>query len=123
MAHAVQEIAFSHYYEGTIHRLLEYFNIILSLHSLHSIAYDSFYLHLLYWCFFLEFVAYAEAVGRSENPGVPIKMWGHNRFPLVEIGLTDLPKAEPSAPPETTGLESDYRLREVLKYLMNPKSM
>ena len=29
----------------------------------------------------------------SENPGVPVVMWGHNLPPLVEIGLTDLPKS------------------------------
>ena len=48
------------------------------------------------------------AVGRSENPGVPILYGGHNLPPIVEIGLTDLPKfggtmASP-APPGTTGL-------------------
>ena len=31
------------------------------------------------------------AVGRSENPGVPVLFGGHNRSLLVEIGLTDLP--------------------------------
>ena len=43
------------------------------------------------------------AVGRSENPGVPIVIWGHNRRPLVEIGLTDLSKSG-GAMAETTGL-------------------
>ena len=38
------------------------------------------------------------AVGRSENPGVPVLFGGHNLTPLVEIGLTDLPKSG------TTGL-------------------
>ena len=33
------------------------------------------------------------AVGRSENPGVPVLFGGHNLPPLVEIGLTDLPKS------------------------------
>ena len=33
------------------------------------------------------------AVGRSENPGVPVLFGGHNLTPLVEIGLTDLPKS------------------------------
>ena len=32
------------------------------------------------------------AVGRSENPGVPVLFGGHNLPPLVEIGLTDLQK-------------------------------
>ena len=31
-------------------------------------------------------------VGRPENRGVPVLFGGHNLFPLVEIGLTDLPK-------------------------------
>ena len=48
------------------------------------------------------------AVGRSENPGVPVLFGGHHLPPLVEIGLTDLPKSRgamaPSAPPGTTGL-------------------
>ena len=47
-------------------------------------------------------------VGRSENPDVPVLFAGHNLLPLVEIGLTDLPKSEgamaPPAPPGTTGL-------------------
>ena len=33
------------------------------------------------------------AVGRSENPGEPVLFGGHNLSPLVEIGLTDLPKS------------------------------
>ena len=47
------------------------------------------------------------AVGRSENPGVPVLFGGHNLPPMYEIGLTDLPGAMP--PPGTTGLsyESD----------------
>ena len=32
------------------------------------------------------------AVGRSENPGVPVLLGGHNLPLLVEIGLIDLPK-------------------------------
>ena len=32
------------------------------------------------------------AVGRSENPVVPLLFGGHNLSPLVEIGLTDLSK-------------------------------
>ena len=34
----------------------------------------------------------SRAVGRSENPGVPVLFGGHNLPALVEIGLTDLPK-------------------------------
>ena len=30
------------------------------------------------------------AVGRFENPEVPVVMWGYNLPLLVEIGLTDL---------------------------------
>ena len=33
------------------------------------------------------------AVGRSENQGVPVLFGGHNLPPMVEIGLTDLPKS------------------------------
>ena len=48
------------------------------------------------------------AVGRSENPGVPVLFGGHNLHPFVDIGLTDLPKyggaMVPPAPPGTTGL-------------------
>ena len=48
------------------------------------------------------------AVGRSENPGVPVLFGGHNLSPSVEIGLTDLPKSggamAPPASPGTTGL-------------------
>ena len=49
------------------------------------------------------------AVGRSENSGVPVSFGGHNLPPpLVEIGLTDLPKSgvamAPPAPPGTTPL-------------------
>ena len=33
------------------------------------------------------------AIGRSENPGVPVIFGGHNLPPMVEIGLNDLPKS------------------------------
>ena len=33
------------------------------------------------------------AVGRSGNPGVPVFFGGHNLPPLIEIGLTALPKS------------------------------
>ena len=46
------------------------------------------------------------AAGRSENPGVPVLFGEHNLpSPLVEIGLTDLPKSG-GAPPERMPLES-----------------
>ena len=65
------------------------------------------YVKLLFW-----------AVGRSENPGVPVLFGGHNLPPLVEIGLTDLPKSgvamAPPAPPGTTGLAS-YIFAKVLE--------
>ena len=48
------------------------------------------------------------AVGKSENPGVPVLLGGHNLPFLVEMGLTDLPKSggamAPPAPQGTTGL-------------------
>ena len=44
------------------------------------------------------------AVRRSENPAVPVLFGGHN-LPLVEKGLTDLPKSRGAmAPPGTTPL-------------------
>ena len=48
------------------------------------------------------------AVARSENPGGHVALGGDNVPPLVEIGLTDLPKTggarAPPAPPLATGL-------------------
>ena len=38
------------------------------------------------------------AIERSENPRVPVLLGGHNLPPIVEIGLTDLPKSG-GAPP------------------------
>jgi hypothetical protein len=35
----------------------------------------------------------SRAVGRSENLGVPVLFGWHNLLPLVELGLTDLPKS------------------------------
>ena len=43
--------------------------------------------------FRVKFFVQCRAVGRSENPGVPVLFGGHNLSPLVEIGLTDLPKS------------------------------
>ena len=41
------------------------------------------------------------AVARSENPGGLVVLGGDNVLPLVEIGLTDLPKTEGAeAPPD-----------------------
>ena len=51
-------------------------------------------------------MALYRAVGRSENPGVPVIFGGHNLPLLVEIGLTDLPKSGGAmASPGTTGLK------------------
>ena len=46
------------------------------------------------------------AVARSENPGGLLVLGGDNVSPLVEIGLTDLPKTGggPPAPPLATAL-------------------
>ena len=53
------------------------------------------------------------AVEMSENPGEPVLFSGHNLPPLVEIGLTDLPKSVGAmallAPPGTTGLTNVRR--------------
>ena len=52
------------------------------------------------------------AVGRSENPEVPVLFGGHNLPLLVDIGLTDLPKfGGAMATPGTTPLQ--YRQRHL----------
>ena len=55
------------------------------------------------------------AVGRSENPGVVIR-WASS-VPLVEIGLTDLPKSggamAPPAPPGTTPLDFKVNTQDI----------
>ena len=38
-------------------------------------------------------LSHKRALGRSENPGVPVFFDGHSLSPFVEIGLTDLPKS------------------------------
>ena len=70
-------------------------------------AFEAEHLTLSYICDLLPETS--RAVGRSENPGLPILFGGHNLPPLVEIGLTDLPKSggamappAPPAPPGTT---------------------
>ena len=51
------------------------------------------------------------AVARSENLGWHVLLGGDNVPPLVEIGLTDLPKSggarAPPAPPLATGLSNE----------------
>ena len=47
------------------------------------------------------------AVGRSENPGVPVLFGGHNLLPLVEIGLTDMPKSGGAMAHGTPGTPRD----------------
>ena len=58
----------------------------------------------------LNHASVSRVVGRSENPAVPVSYGGHNLARLVEIGLTNLPKAAhamaPQAPPGTTPLVS-----------------
>ena len=57
----------------------------------------------------LNYVLIFRAVGTCENPGVPVLFDWHNRPPLVEIELTDLPKSVGAmAPPGTTGLILGY---------------
>ena len=41
----------------------------------------------------------SRAIGRSENPGVPVLFGGHNLPLLVEEGLTDLPKSGGASTP------------------------
>ena len=43
----------------------------------------------------------SRAIGRSENPGVPVLFGGHNLPLLVEVGLTDLPKSGGASTPGT----------------------
>ena len=51
-----------------------------------------FFHELFFTCFFND-LSTLQAVGRSENPGVPVLFGGHNLpYPTVEIGSTDLPK-------------------------------
>ena len=45
----------------------------------------------------------SRAVARSENPGGHVILGGDNVPPMVDIGLTDLPKSG-RAPPLATGL-------------------
>jgi hypothetical protein len=47
---------------------------------------------------------HSRAVARSKNPGGLVVLSGDNVAPLVEIGLTDLPKTGGSAPTLATGL-------------------
>ena len=63
------------------------------------------------------------AVARSENPGGGhVLLGGDNVPPLVEIGLTDLPKTgggPPAAPPPlplATGLLTTFELKQVGSY-------
>ena len=59
------------------------------------------------------------AVARSENLGGHIVLGGDNVPPLVEIGLTDLPKSggarAPPAPPLATGL--NYVMLNIIKMI------
>ena len=62
--------------------------------------------------FRVKFFVQCRAVGRSENPGVQVLFGEHNLSPLVEIGLTVLPKSGDSmAPPGTTGLQCVTKYR------------
>ena len=63
-----------------------------------------FYIQVTYFFdIFQKEVVHYRAVRKSENPVVPVIFDGHNLPPLVEIGLTDLPKSggamAPPAPP------------------------
>ena len=49
------------------------------------------------------------AVGRSEDPEVPVLFGGHNLPPLVEIGVTALPKSwGATTPPASPGTTLQY---------------
>ena len=47
------------------------------------------------------------AVGRSENLRIPVLFGGHNLPPLVEIGLTDLPKSGFRHPRDDTPVQGN----------------
>ena len=49
------------------------------------------------------------AVGRSEDPEVPVLFGGHNLPLLVEIGLTDLPNSRGALPGMTGHYLIEYR--------------
>ena len=55
------------------------------------------------------------AVGRSENPGVPVLFDGHNLSPVIEIGVTDLPKfgGAIATPPPGTPMDDTLVLPRV----------
>ena len=61
-------------------------------------------------------------VGKSGNPGVPVLFGGHNLPPLVEIGLTDLPKSGGAmalpASPGTTPLWSKAKLLKFMLFIV-----
>ena len=68
--------------------------------------------HAIIRCGF--YIFYPIAVARSKNPGGLVVLSGDNVAPLVEIGLTDLPKTgggakAPPAPPLATGLGGNHR--------------
>ena len=46
------------------------------------------------------------AVGRSENPGVPVLFGVHNLLRQVKIGLTDLPKSGGTMAPLALGRQA-----------------
>ena len=72
------------------------------------------------WCVITTKSCSVRAVGRSEDLGVQASFGGNNLYPLVEIGLTDLPESwgamAPSESLGTTGLcvpESGYALSPI----------
>ena len=71
------------------------------------------------WCVITTKSCSVRTVGRSENPGEPVLFGGANLYPLVEIGLTDLPESGGAmALSGTTGLrvpdsESGYALSPI----------
>ena len=72
------------------------------------------YIPIIYYCldigdYFIIFDHICRAVGGSENSGVPVLFGGHNLPPLVEIGLTDLPKFGGAMGHGTPGTPRDDR--------------
>ena len=79
------------------------------LHSIYLISNVVFNIQNLVIC---------RAVGRSENLGVPVSFGGHNLPPLVEIGLTDLPKSGGGTPRDDIPVYCDWIVGYLPSYLL-----
>ena len=63
----------------------------------------------------------SRTVGRSENPGVPVILFGHNLTPLPgEIGLTDLLNIGWLKPPPHSGVKAVLLQSYCKSLVLNP---